>query len=311
MAKKTPPKNSSKEKNTLLLFSGTMLVLMYFVGHLATYDIKEKIPPKQVLAVTTEINLPELKNPSLPPPTLSAKSAYAIDLKTKKVLFAQNEREPALPASTTKIATAMVALSHYKPTDVLTIGKISIDGQKMNLVEGEQITAQDLLYGLLVFSANDAAELLAEQTTGDRTEFIKLMNEKAKQLGMKDTYFANPTGLDEDTNNTYSTVYDLAILTRYLIKHFPEVVDISSTEHIYLPITSDHQDYDMYSGINLLTTYPGVVGFKTGYTAEAGLTLINLTRKEGHEVIGVLLGSGDRRDEARDLLDYSFGKIRQ
>ena len=133
-------------------------------------------------------------------------------------------------------------------------------------------------------SSNEAGMAIAKTLGAER--FVELMNEKAKQLGMKDTYFANPTGLDEDTNNTYSTVYDLAILTRYLIKHFPEVVDISSTEHIYLPITSDHQDYDMYSGINLLTTYPGVMGFKTGFTPQAGLTLITLARKNGHEVVG-------------------------
>ncbi|KKR42550.1 MAG: Peptidase S11 D-alanyl-D-alanine carboxypeptidase 1, partial [Candidatus Daviesbacteria bacterium GW2011_GWC2_40_12] len=158
--------------------------------------------------------------------------------------------------------------------------------------------------------ANDGAEVLAEGTTGDRTEFLNLMNAKAKQLGMKNTYFANPTGLDEDENNSYSTAYDLAILTRHLIRRYPEVVDISKTEHIYLPITENHQDYDMYSGINLLTTYPGVVGFKTGYTPEAGLTLITLVQKEGREVVGVLLGSLSRRDEARELLDYSFKKLK-
>jgi len=126
---------------------------------------------------------------------------------------------------------------------------------------------------------------------------------------MKDTHYVNPTGLDEDNNNSYSSAFDLAVLTRYLIRHFPEVVEISKTEHIFLPQTEEHQDYDMYSGINLLSTYPGVVGFKTGYTPEAGLTLITLARKNGHEIIGVLLGSGDRRDEAKELLDYSFRKL--
>ena len=136
------------------------------------------------------------------------------------------------------------------------------------------------------------------------------MNDKAKQLGMKNTYFANPTGLDEDNNNSYSTVYDLTVLTRYLIRRYPDVVKISSQEHVVLPQTEDHQDYDMYSGINLLTTYPGVVGFKTGFTPEAGMTLITLARRDGREVIGVLLGSESRRDEARELLDYSFSQLK-
>ena len=137
------------------------------------------------------------------------------------------------------------------------------------------------------------------------------MNDKAKQLGMKNTYFANPTGLDEDDNNSFSSAYDLAILARFLIHHYPEVVEISKTPYIFIPETESHQSYEMWSGINLLTTYPGVVGFKTGYTPDAGLTLITLARIDGHEVIGVLLGSEARRDEARELLDYSFKKLIQ
>ena len=135
------------------------------------------------------------------------------------------------------------------------------------------------------------------------------MNIKAKHLGMKNTHFVNPTGLDEDTGNSYSTSFDLALLTRYLIRAYPEVVNISETPHIFIPETPDHQDYDMYSGINLLTTYPGVVGFKTGFTPEAGLALITLCRKDSHEVLGIILGTEDRRDEAKELLDYSFERL--
>ena len=301
MAKKTPPKNSSKEKNTLLLFSGTMLVLMYFVGHLATYDIKEKIPPKQVLAVTTEINLPELKNPSLPPPTLSAKSAYAIDLKTKKVLFAQNEREPALPASTTKIATAMVALSHYKPTDVLTIGKISIDGQKMNLVEGEQITAQDLLYGLLVFSANDAAEALAQSYPGGRVNFINAMNQLARNLSLEKTNFTNPSGVDEYLH--FSSAYDLVKLADYGIKD-PLFSQIVSTEK-YKAYSTDRKIVHEMKNINeLLGEMPGVLGVKTGWTENSGEDLVTLYEKNGNKILMSVLGSTDRFGETKEVLEW-------
>ena len=301
MAKKTPPKNSSKEKNTLLLFSGTMLVLMYFVGHLATYDIKEKIPPKQVLAVTTEINLPELKNPSLPPPTLSAKSAYAIDLKTKKVLFAQNEREPALPASTTKIATAIVALSHYKPTDVLTIGKISIDGQKMNLVEGEQITAQDLLYGLLVFSANDAAEALAQSYPGGRVNFINAMNQLARNLSLEKTNFTNPSGVDEYLH--FSSAYDLVKLADYGIKD-PLFSQIVSTEK-YKAYSTDRKIVHEMKNINeLLGEMPGVLGVKTGWTENSGEDLVTLYEKNGNKILMSVLGSTDRFGETKEVLEW-------
>lgn len=252
--------------------------------------------PKDVLGVQTSA------------PEITAKAGLFIETKNGDILYAKNIHQRLPIASLVKVMTVLIALEHKSMDDQFIVSKnaADIEPDKMLLIAGEKLTLRELLDGIFLVSANDAAEVLAEDTTGSRKEFIKLMNDKAKQLGMKDTFYANPTGLDEDNNNSYSSAYDLAILTRYLIRNYPEVVDISSTEHIFLPQTSTHQDYDMYSGINLLTTYPGVVGFKTGYTPEAGLTLITLARVDGHEIIGILLGSGDRRDEARELLDYSL-----
>lgn len=245
-------------------------------------------------------------------PWVSAKAGLFIDTKNGIILFSKNINQRLPIASLVKVMTVLIALEHKSMDDTYQISEqaANMEPDKMLLIAGEKLTLKELLDGIFLVSANDAAEAIAEGTISSREDFIKLMNHKAQQLGMKDTFYANPTGLDEDTNNSYSTAYDLAILTRYLIKHYPQVVDISKTEHIYLPQTDTHQDYDMYSGINLLTTYPGVVGFKTGYTPEAGLTLITLARQNNHEIIGVLLGSGDRRDEAREILDYSFNKLR-
>lgn len=243
---------------------------------------------------------------------ITAKAATFVDTKGGIVLYAKKVHDKLPIASLVKVMTVLVALEHKSMEDIFTVSQQApeMEPDKMFLIPGERLTLRELLDGIFLVSANDAAEVIAEGTTGDRTEFIKLMNDKAKQLGMSDTYFANPTGLDEDINNSYSSAYDLVLLIRYLIRRYPEVVDISKTEHIYLPKTENHQDYDMYSGINLLTTYPGVVGFKTGYTPRAGLTLITLLRKEEKEIVGVLLGSEDRRDEARELLDYSFDKLK-
>lgn len=244
-------------------------------------------------------------------PKITAKSALFIETKTGEVLYSKDANKKLPIASLVKVMTALIALEHKDMNDKFVVSQRAADMEpdKMLLVAGEKLTLRDLLYGIFLISANDAAEVLAEGTTGNREEFIKLMNDKARQLGMNDTYFVNPTGLDEDANNSYSTAYDLAILTRYLIREHPEVVETSKTPHIYIERTDEHQDYDMYTGINLLTTYPGVIGFKTGYTPEAGLTLITLVRRDDYEVIGVLLGSADRRDEARELLDYSFKKL--
>jgi serine-type D-Ala-D-Ala carboxypeptidase (penicillin-binding protein 5/6) len=126
---------------------------------------------------------------------------------------------------------------------------------------------------------------------------------------MKDTLFINPTGLEEDGRDHYSSAYDVSLMSHYAVHTFPLLTEISKEPHIYIPATESHQEYDLYNGVNLLTSYPGVIGFKTGYTPEAGLTLVTVARLEGKEVIGVLLGCTNRRDDAKRLLDYSFKKL--
>ena len=290
-----------------------VILLTVLVIHINSPSKKEFISPvngEKVLGINQWLPKQVLGSQSNAP-QITSKAGLFIEIKTGQILYEKNIHNKLPIASLVKVMTVLIALEHKNMEDKYTVSQRAADMEpdKMLLIVGEKLFLRELLDGIFLISANDAAEVIAEGTTGDRAQFLKLMNDKAKQLGMKDTFFVNPTGLDEDTNNSYSTVYDLAILTRYLIRHYPEVVNISKTEHIYLPITEDHQDYDMYSGINLLTTYPGVMGFKTGYTPEAGLNFINLVRKEGKEVVGVLLGSGSRRDEARELLDYSFKKL--
>lgn len=254
---------------------------------------------------------PESASAAIFTPSVTAKAALLIDTRSGQVFFAKNIHERLPIASLVKVMTALVALERKNMDDEFIVSQYAaeMEPDKMLLIAGERLTLKELLYGIFLISANDAAEVLSEGTTGNSDEFIKLMNEKAGQLGMKDSYFANPTGLDEDSRSSYSTVYDLVILSRYLIRHYPQVVDISSQYHVYLPLTEKHQDYDMYSGINLLTTYPGVVGFKTGYTPEAGMTLITLARQGEREVLGVLLGSQSRRDEAKSLLNFALSAI--
>lgn len=251
-------------------------------------------------------------------PEISAESAFFVEANTGQVLFQKNYRDKKRIASLTKIMTAIIALENKKLSDTYTVSKMAaeMEPDKMLLKENERLTLEELLSGIFLVSANDAAEVLAEQSASGREEFINLMNTKTKILGMNDTWFINPSGLEEDDPRDpskliehFSTAYDVALMSRYLISRWPEVINISSREHIYLPITDTHQDYDMYSGINLLTTYPGVMGLKTGYTPEAGLTLVTLAKKGNAEVLGVLLGATNRRDDAKAMLDYSFAKL--
>ena len=295
---------------SLLVVLFSFLVLNITSGHGPKELISPFLKQEKMLGINQwfprQVLIPQTNAPQI-----TAKGALFIDSKTGQIFYAKNAREKLPIASLVKVMTALIALENKNMDDQYLISQRAADMEpdKMLLIAGEKLSLKELLYGIFLVSANDASEVIAEGTTGSREEFIKLMNIGARQLGMKDTYFANPTGLDEDDNNSYSTAYDLAILTRYLIRNYPEVVEITKTPHIFIPPTQTHQDYDMYSGINLITTYPGVVGFKTGFTPESGLTLITLARKGNHEIIGVLLGSENRRDEARQVLDYSFSKL--
>ncbi|OGE64082.1 hypothetical protein A3J13_01130 [Candidatus Daviesbacteria bacterium RIFCSPLOWO2_02_FULL_36_8] len=290
------------------------LGLLFFLNNYKGYDelISPMLKQEKVLGINQWFPKDILDSQETAP-KITAKSAIFLDSKDGTILYSKNINEKLPIASLAKVMTVLISLEHKKMEDDFTISKraTEMEPDEMILLPEETLTLKELLYGIFLVSANDAAEVLAESVTGNRDEFIKLMNKKAKQLGMENSYFANPTGLDEDDNNSFSSAYDLAILARFLIHHYPEVVEISKTPYIFIPETESHQSYEMWSGINLLTTYPGVVGFKTGYTPDAGLTLITLARIDGHEVIGVLLGSEARRDEARELLDYSFKKLIQ
>lgn len=242
---------------------------------------------------------------------ISAKAAFFIDTYSGTVLFEKNSRQKLPIASLVKIMTVVVALENRQLDELLEVSEkaAGIEPDKMLLKAYEKLTVEELLSGIFLVSANDGAEVLAEGAVGNRDDFIDLMNEKALQLGLKDTRFINPTGLEEDGREQYSTAFDIAVLSRYTMRRWPRLLEISARNHIYLPETDTHQDYDMYSGINLLTTYPGVVGFKTGFTPQSGLTLVTIARRQGYEVLGVLLGSSNRREDARTLLDYSFARL--
>jgi D-alanyl-D-alanine carboxypeptidase len=253
---------------------------------------------------------------------ITSKAAFFVDVNSSQVLFEHNAHQKLKIASLTKIMTAIIALEHKKFTDQFKVFQAAsnMEPDKMYLKSGESLNLEELLDGLFLLSANDAAEVIAQGTTGDRVDFINQMNQKAAQLGMKDTKLLNPTGLEEDdpalstSNNEvfkeqYSTAYDVALMSRYAIKHWPHLIDITSKTRIDLPITSSHQDYILETAINLVESYPGVLGFKTGYTDEAGLTLVTYAKKGNHEVLGVLLGATDRRGDAKTMLDYSFAKL--
>ena len=202
--------------------------------------------------------------------------------------------------------TAIVALENGKISDELVVSReaAEIGENAMGISEGETYTLEELLYGLILHSGNDAAETIARGSRFGRENFVYLMNKKAEDLGLSDTRFINPSGL-EGENNQYSTVYDLLVITRYALEN-PTFAKIVSTVEYEIPYTQDHKYIYLFNETNLLTSYPGVRGVKTGYTDEAGLCLVTYLNHEGHKIIAILLNAENRRQEMKDLLDYSL-----
>lgn len=241
---------------------------------------------------------------------LTARSAIVVDYDTGEVIFAKNAKERMPAASTIKIMTALVALENNKLDDVFSVsGKAADIGENsVGLEEGEQFKLEELLYGMMLVSGNDAAVAVSEGVSGAEQDFVLLMNNEAKRLGLDDTLFINASGLDEDGSLQYSTAFDLATIAHFVWENYPVFRRIASTEHIVLEQSGRHKSYDLFNDTNLLTTYPGVRGIKPGFTWEAGWCLVTFAQNDGKKLLAVILGSEDRRGEMVELLDYGFAK---
>jgi len=242
-------------------------------------------------------------------PGISAVSALVFDLPTGKAFFAKDVDSRLPLASLTKIMTAVVALEHPKSDDVYAVRDTALVGEdSMGLTAGESLSLQELLYGLMLHSGNDAAEVLADNFPTGRNGFVQAMNQKAATLGLSNTHFTNPTGLEGD-GNQYTTAKDLLVITRYALFHFPLFRDVVSTFDYTILATDTHKAFYLENETNLLTSYPGVKGVKTGYTPEAGLCLVTYLDYGGHQIIGIVLNSLSRRDDMKELLDFSLHKL--
>ncbi len=235
---------------------------------------------------------------------ISARGIVVMDVDSGVYLYKRNEEELLSPASTTKILTALVALDAYALDDVVTVKTISNEGQVMGLVAGERITVENLLYGTLIASGNDAAWALAEHYEGGVPAFVSAMNEKAKALHLTKSTFTNPVGYDDP--NHKMTPMDLARLAGIALTNrtiakmvaIPQIT-ISDVTHTYFhPLQNINQ---------LLGKIPGVGGIKTGWTEEAGENLVTLVERSGHRVIIVTLKSQDRFGDTAKLIDWVFG----
>lgn len=229
----------------------------------------------------------------------SAVSAIAIDGKTGSVLYEQNADSKMLIASTTKIMTALVAIREGELNDTVAVSRKAAytEGSSMYLKEGEELTLETLLYGLMLCSGNDAAEAIAEHIAGSAEAFADMMNQTAKELGMHSTSFANPHGLDHEDH--YSTARDMAVLAAAAMEN-PVFRRIVSTKKAVIAGRT------MVNHNKLLASVDGCIGLKTGYTRAAGRTLVSCAERNGNRVIVVTLQDGNDWEDHKALFDHSF-----
>ncbi len=277
------------------LILATVLLLVTPIA--STWQLPNQVP----VAVEPGFSpapLPVSQN--IPPPTVSAHNIFIIDRSSKNVLFSQNADEQIFPASTTKMMTALVTLDHYRLTDQITVSREYKIGQNIGFKPGEILTVEQLLYALLVQSANDAAEILAENYPGGRASFINAMNSKAIKIHLTNTHFANPTGVDQDGH--YSTAADLARLADVALRQ-EEFAKVVATENA---VVSTH----ILTNVNqLLGKIPGVLGVKTGFTEGAGQALVTLVDRDNHPVILAVLASKDRFADSSALITWVYSNF--
>ena len=240
--------------------------------------------------------------------TSSAYEYVLMDMDSGRVLASKNKDSPRLIASITKIMTCILAIENANPSDIVTVDE-SISksyGSGIYISIGEEISLKDLLYGLMLRSGNDAAIAIASYVSGSEETFVKLMNEKAKLLGMKNTIFYNASGLDTSTIGNKSTAYDMALLTRYAMKNdlYREIV--KTKKHV---VKTNLKTY-IWHNKNKLLSEDYITGGKTGYTERAKRTLVSTASKDNMNLVVVTINDSDDWNTHKDLYQYAFNNYK-
>jgi D-alanyl-D-alanine carboxypeptidase (penicillin-binding protein 5/6) len=243
---------------------------------------------------------------------VSAKSAILIEQHSGRILFAKDAHTKRRIASITKIMTAILAIESGKLDDTVTVSARAVrtEGSSIYLRQGEKMKLRDLVYGLMLRSGNDAAVAIAEHVGGSVEGFVFLMNEKAAEIGMRDTEFANPHGLD-DAESHYSTAYDMALLMQYAMKN-KEFRRISGTKVYRAPAPPGEDGARVWRNKNKLLTslYEYCTGGKTGYTKRAHRTLVTTASKDGIDLVAVTLDASDDWNDHIAMYEYGFSNYR-
>ena len=247
-------------------------------------------------------------------PDIKATGAVLMEKESGRILWQKNANKAMAPASTTKIMTAVIVLENSSLDRVVSVDKEACTAPKvkMGLKAGERITVEQLLYALMLQSSNDAAVALAIDTAGSVEGFAALMNEKARNIGCRDTYFVTPNGIDKGEH--HSTPHDMALIAAYALNN-AEFCRIIGTKRV--DFKTDKNSYSIYNHDRFLSEYPGALGIKTGFTGKAGHCFAGAARRNGLTLVSVVFASGWGSEgkelkwrDTRALMDYGFDSCR-
>ncbi len=238
-------------------------------------------------------------------PDVTAASAIVVDADSGKVLYAKNADVPRYPASTTKVMTGLLLAEETQPEDIIVAPSDveSISGSKMHLKPGEKVSAHDMLYALMLRSANDGCYAVAMHVSGSVPAFAKLMNERAQELGCTHTHFHNPNGLNDTQHLT--TAHDLAMIARAAM-HNPRFADAVKTSEYNISRSMNQEDTLMVNKDKLLLWDSTAEGIKTGWTIPAGHCFVGASTRNGYRIISVVLKSDNWKKDTEDLWNWAF-----
>ncbi len=295
-----------KQKRLFLYLSLFLSLLFLVIASLIDIYLRQYIYEKKINEFPINVSLdlyPVLT--SKVDEEITAKAAVIMDSDSKVVIFSKNPNLLFSMASTTKIMTALIALDYYKMDDILTIRTDNVSGVNVGFKRGQKLFFKDILYAMLLPSGNDAALSLAQNFPNGEHAFVEKMNEKAGELHLYNTNFADPAGLDDTWD--YTTALDLAKLASYALqnKKFSEIV---ATKEILVSDVTGENNYKVYN-LNKLLGTSGVTGIKTGYTDEAGQVLVTSKVENNRATIIVVMDSQDRFEDTKKLLSLMSNNI--
>lgn len=241
---------------------------------------------------------------------ISAKSAVLIEAESGRVVFEKNAYARRPMASTTKIMSALLSIESGGLDDCFTVDSeaIKVEGSSMGLVEGDIVTKRVLCYGMLLPSGNDAANATAVAVAGSVENFVAMMNRRADEMGLEDTHFVTPSGLDDNTDEHYSTAYDMAMLARECMKN-DTFAEICGTQTVCLEYGNPPYRRWLSNTNKLLGTCEGACGIKTGFTDKAGRCLVSCCERDGVKLICVTLNAPNDWQDHNRMYNYGFGRL--